>query len=736
VVANPPSGSTFPVGTNMVTVIASDGCGDSVRCTFKVIVNKLHVEVDQFTNTVAEITIQLPTGGSEVVTLSGPTTVNVFIGPNGEAGDSDGNGLDDVATEMVQLDLQGNSSLGPVAIHLDPAHPSVGKIEEEVNNTPGILDVPPFTPTGKAHSFFDVFLELEIGGAIFHPATPVHMETVITHKPPAPGDTYTNVFLQPVPVLDANGNPTGVLMLKEVHTPNPPIEVDSFGNTLAEIVLQLPSGAYEAVQLAGPTTVHVFIPSNGAATDTDGNGLDDVMSEMVQLDLTGNSSLGPVSVHLDPAHPSMGRIEERTNNTPGILDVPPFTPTGSANSFFDIFLELEIDGVILHPSTPLHMESVITHKPPAPGDTYVNPFTQPVDLLDANGRVTGVRIVREVHVPNPNLAIICPSNIIVAAAGPAGTVVTYPNPVAAGACSPPPTVVCSPPSGSVFPVGTNVVTCVASGCGSTARCLFEVIVLVKGRPFPNPNLPPTNSAYISPRQWHALYANGIVVSNVIHRRFLQSYPPPPAGGTNVHTFGSEIGLLVALVPNQPLRLASAPATVTVQVANRGIGPNGEQLYDTEMLALDMHGGTLPSGVMIRESPSKASLGKTTVLQSSTGFLITSFFDVFTEISLDGGQTWSASDTAGHMELHLDPGAVATLIEPRILSSLPSFGVPTLPGLRYIFEFKDSVDDPNWYTLTTMLGTGQDITVSDTLSLGLLHRFYRVRIEEDLSISGP
>jgi hypothetical protein len=49
-------------------------------------------------------------------------------------------------------------------------------------------------------------------------------------------------------------------------------------------------------------------------------------------------------------------------------------------------------------------------------------------------------------------------------------------------------------------------------------------------------------------------------------------------------------------------------------------------------------------VMIRESPTKASTGVTSIIDlSGPGppgpYHIDSFFDVFTELSLDGGQTW-------------------------------------------------------------------------------------------------
>ena len=71
------------------------------------------------------------------------------IDPIGHASDSDGDGLDQVASEMTQLDLHGTSSMGPVQVSLDPAHRSLGEIEEQVNNTAGILDVPPFASTDR-----------------------------------------------------------------------------------------------------------------------------------------------------------------------------------------------------------------------------------------------------------------------------------------------------------------------------------------------------------------------------------------------------------------------------------------------------------------------------------------------------------------------------------------------------------------------------------------------------------
>src|SRR5262249_7098337 len=155
---------------------------------------------------------------------------------------------------------------------------------------------------------------------------------------------------------------------------------DTFPNTFAQVTLLKADNSTEQVTLQGPTTVHVIIGPNGQTTQTNSTGRDQVDTEMVQLSLTGSSSMGAVSLNLDPGHRTLGKITEQQNVTPGILDVRPFNPNPAlrADSFFDVFAELHVAGQTLHPATPLHMTSVISYKPPTNGDTYVNPFTQPV----------------------------------------------------------------------------------------------------------------------------------------------------------------------------------------------------------------------------------------------------------------------------------------------------------------------------------------------------------------------
>ncbi len=73
--------------------------------------------------------------------------------------------------------------------------------------------------------------------------------------------------------------------------------------------------------------------------------------------------------------------------------------------------------------------------------------------------------------------IQCPSNVIVWTCSPTGAVVNFPAPAATDNFDLTPTVVCTPPSGSVFPLGTSTVACTATDdCTNRSTCTFAVTV--------------------------------------------------------------------------------------------------------------------------------------------------------------------------------------------------------------------------------------------------------------------
>ncbi|MDJ0867001.1 MAG: hypothetical protein QNK03_12890 [Myxococcota bacterium] len=353
------------------------------------------IEVDFFPDTRASIELVSPSGASELVELRGPTTVEVDLAA---LGDPDRDEREQVPTEIVAMELSGESRFGPIVMRQSTRIPSRGEIEETVNTQEGRLDLPPFAPEGTADSFFDVFFEIEVqalGGLRLHNREPKQLSTLITHKPPADGEAYETV--NPIELFDENGNPSGFVIGAGRHMPDP-IEVDHFDDTHAVLEVTTPDGTTDVVTVRGPTTVEVDLWSLG---DPDGNGREQVPTEIVAMELRGESdAFGSVVMRQSAQIPSRGEIEETVNTQSGRLDLPPFAPEGSADSFFDVFFDLEIlGGLVLHNEDPKVLRTRITHKPPAGGEAYET--IEKIELFFENGEPSGIVIGAGRHMPDP-----------------------------------------------------------------------------------------------------------------------------------------------------------------------------------------------------------------------------------------------------------------------------------------------------------------------------------------------
>ena len=103
----------------------------------------------------------------------------------------------------------------------------------------------------------------------------------------------------------------------------------------------------------------------------------------MSLNLAG----GGISLSLNnAAGASLGQIEEKQQFIDGILDLDPFGEGGSANSFFDVFFQIDANGLLLHNQKALRIEAMIDEKPPEGGRyIHVVPDDQPIELFDAAG---------------------------------------------------------------------------------------------------------------------------------------------------------------------------------------------------------------------------------------------------------------------------------------------------------------------------------------------------------------
>ena len=90
--------------------------------------------------------------------------------------------------------------------------------------------------------------------------------------------------------------------------------------------------------------------------------------------------------------------------SPGGIDEQVGDPT-LADSFFDVFFEIQVGGLTLHNNLAEVVEAVIREIPPI-GSTYIAP--QAVALFDENDDQVGVLLAGVSHTPTPEAsAFVC-----------------------------------------------------------------------------------------------------------------------------------------------------------------------------------------------------------------------------------------------------------------------------------------------------------------------------------------
>jgi hypothetical protein len=173
----------------------------------------------------------------------------------------------------------------------------------------------------------------------------------------------------------------------------------------------------------------------------------------------------------------------------------------------------------------------------------------------------------------------------------------------------------------------------------------------------DPSLPPVGGKYLTPDAVHATYSGPgllVVLQKPEHVPFAGHTSATP-GGDEIEDFPSTLTGTGTVNGSPPIPINLAGPVQTIVFGKIG---NVTGTFETEMLSMDLTGST-PMGdeIMIRESPTLLSLGVTKITDIGGGlYRIESFFDVFTELSVDGGSTWIPSSGSTHVDLVPEPGA--------------------------------------------------------------------------------
>jgi hypothetical protein len=276
-----------------------------------------------------------------------------------------------------------------------PLFVTSGEIEESVNSQTARLDLPPFVPSGTGSSTLDLYFSLAVGGKVYHNHAAKHLFATLTAVPPASGEQYRNFVTTPLFTAAESASPYQArrLFLTPVDVKPTGTQRDSFPQTRMAMEVSGPWGFDELV-FTGIVHTDAYL---GTLADGDLDKLEQMGTRLTGMALTSPGGVfghvpGPVTIQLSDTL-AFGQVEEGVNYTPGLLDLPPFTPVGTGSgSFSPVQFDLSIPGSpILHLQDPASLTASVLHRVPAgSGDTYR--ANGEIPLVDASEQPSGMAV--------------------------------------------------------------------------------------------------------------------------------------------------------------------------------------------------------------------------------------------------------------------------------------------------------------------------------------------------------
>lgn len=197
--------------------------------------------------------------------------------------------------------------------------------------------------------------------------------------------------------------------------------------------------------------------------------------------------------------------------------------------------------------------------------------------------------------------------------------------------------------------------------------------------------------------------------------------PPPYFGTNYYNPSNVIVTFQISVDQQNWSPAQATGPLSVTISNTS--PNGSTMsfFATEITRMNVSGVSPQFGnFMLRESPTKQSLGQHTLRPDPRGYRVSSFFDVFTELSTDNGASWIPADRSMRLSASAPAAAPGSLF----ISKIPTGGSALLQWLGpFTVQTAANVEGP--YSDVTG-STGGPLLNTWQVTFGSKQQFFRLR----------